>query len=186
MKIKSAAPRIVVTDRTVFVQPKLEYFPEIYRILSNPKVMQYVTTGKRSKAETKQEIIDWMKHWKKHGFGPYLVLDKREGNLIAFAKLYLSYRSPFPQIGYAIDDHLWGIGLGSEIAKSLLKIGFENLGEEALSGFARVENSASRRILEKSGFQLQTENFQQENRVYAAYTLAAADYFQMQGFRQAS
>jgi ribosomal-protein-alanine N-acetyltransferase len=185
MKIKSA-PRIVVTDRTVFVQPKLEYFPEIYRILSNPKVMQYVTTGPRSKSEAKNEIIDGMKHWKEHGFGPYLVLDKREGNLIGFAKLYLSSRSPFPQIGYAIDDHLWGIGLGSEIAKSLLKIGFENLGEDALAGFARVENKASRRILEKVGFQLQTENFQQENRIYAHYTLDAADYFQMQGFRQAS
>jgi [ribosomal protein S5]-alanine N-acetyltransferase len=185
MKIKSA-PRIVVTDRTVFVQPKLDYFPEIYRIFSNPKVMQFVTTGKKSKTETRKEIIDWQKSWKKYGFGPYLVLDKREGNLIAFAKLYLSSRSPWVQIGYAIDDHLWGIGLGSEIAKSLLKIGFENLGEEALSGFARVENKASRRILEKVGFQLQTDNFQQENRIYAHYTLDAADYFQMQEFRQAS
>ncbi|OCR02801.1 hypothetical protein BCD67_18240 [Oscillatoriales cyanobacterium USR001] len=185
MKIKPA-PRIVVTDRTVFVQPNLDYFPEIYRILSNPKVMQFVTTGKRSKAETKQETIDWMKHWKKHGFGPYLVLDKREGNLIGFAKLYLSSRSPWVQVGYAIDDHLWGIGLGSEIAKSLLKIGFENLGEEALAGFVRLENKPSRRILEKVGFQLQTENFQQENRIYAHYTLDAADYFQMQEFRQAS
>ncbi|HLO49749.1 MAG TPA: GNAT family N-acetyltransferase [Kamptonema sp.] len=182
MKIKPA-PRIVVTDRTVFVQPKLDYFPEIYGILSNPKVMQFVTTGTRSKSEAKKETIDWMKHWKKHGFGPYLVLDKREANLIGFAKLYLSSRSPWVQIGYAIDDHLWGIGIGSEIAKSLLKIGFENLGEEALAGFARVENLASRRVLEKVGFELQTENFRQENRVYAHYTLDAADYFQRQGFR---
>ncbi|WP_449418674.1 GNAT family N-acetyltransferase [Phormidium nigroviride] len=180
------APRITVTDRTVFVQPNLNYFPEIYRILSNPKVMQYVTTGRRSKVEAKNETIDWMKHWKKHGFGPYLLLDKREGNLIGFAKLYLSSRSPFPQIGYAIEDHLWGIGLGSEIAKPLLKIGFENLGEQALAGFARVENKASRRILEKVGMQLETENFPQENRVYAHYTLDAADYFQISDYRQAS
>ena len=185
MKIKKA-PQIRVTDRTVFVQPNLDFFPEIYRILSNPKVMQFVTTGTRSKAEAKNETIDWKKHWKKHGFGPYLVLDKREGNLIGFAKLYLSSRSPFPQIGYAIEDHLWGIGLGSELAKSLIKIGFENLGEQALAGFARVENKPSRKILERIGMQLETENFRQEDRVYAHYTLDAADYFQMQDFRQAS
>lgn len=180
------APRIVVTDRTVFVPPSLDYFPEIYRILSSPKVMQFVTTGPRSRSEAKKETIDWTILWKKHGFGPYLVLDKREGNLIGFAKLYLSARSPFPQVGYALDHPYWGLGLGTEIAKATIKIGFENLGEPALAAFARVENTASRRILEKVGMHLETENFRQENRVYAHYTLDAADYFQQQGLRQAS
>lgn len=179
-------PKIHITDRVVFVPPTWADFPEVYQILSSPKVMQFVTTGARSKSEAKAELSGWKEHREKHGFGPYLVRCKREGNLIGFAKLYLSDRAPSVQVGYCVQEHLWGLGLGTEIAKGCLELGFQYLQEEELVAFARIENKASRRILEKVGMQCQTDNFRQENRVYAGYSIDAAQYFHIQGLRQAS
>jgi ribosomal-protein-alanine N-acetyltransferase len=179
-------PKIHVTDRVVFVPPTWADFPEVYQILSNLKVMQYVTTGARTKSEAKAELISWIEHREKHGFGPYLARCKREGNLIGFAKLYLSDRAQSVQVGYCVQEHLWGLGLGTEIAQGCLELGLEYLQEEELVAFARIENKASRHILEKIGMGCETDNFQQENRVYARYSIDAAKYFSIQGLRQAS
>jgi ribosomal-protein-alanine N-acetyltransferase len=84
-------PKIHITASSVFVPPTWADFPEVYQILSNPKVMQYVTTGARSKSEALAELKSWIEHREKHGFGTYLARCKREGNLIGFAKLYYLY-----------------------------------------------------------------------------------------------
>jgi RimJ/RimL family protein N-acetyltransferase len=52
---------------------------------------------------------------------------------------------------------LWGKGLATEIARALLKIGFEHLGLAQLVAFTITTNHASRRVMEKVGFTFERE-----------------------------
>ena len=57
------------------------------------------------------------------------------------------------ELGYWLDVPFWGRGYATEAARALIDYAFAELGHEALSSGARVSNPASRRVLEKCGFQ---------------------------------
>ncbi len=58
-----------------------------------------------------------------------------------------------PDIGYWVGAPFWGNGYATEAAHALIDHAFGHLGHDALLARARVSNPASRRVLEKCGFQ---------------------------------
>jgi RimJ/RimL family protein N-acetyltransferase len=60
---------------------------------------------------------------------------------------------PTPELGYWLGAPYWGQGFATEAARAVIDHAFEDLGHEALQAGARVSNPASRRVLEKCGFQ---------------------------------
>jgi RimJ/RimL family protein N-acetyltransferase len=62
-------------------------------------------------------------------------------------------REPEPEIGYWLGVPFWGSGYATEAVRAVLDHVFTDLGHETILGAARVSNPASRRVLEKCGFQ---------------------------------
>jgi len=60
---------------------------------------------------------------------------------------------PTPDLGYWLGAPYWGNGYATEASRALIDHAFTELGCEALQAGARVTNPASRRVLEKCGFQ---------------------------------
>jgi RimJ/RimL family protein N-acetyltransferase len=58
-----------------------------------------------------------------------------------------------PEIGYWLGTPYWGRGYATEAVRALIDFAFGDLEHEALQAGARVTNPASRRVLEKCGFQ---------------------------------
>jgi len=58
-----------------------------------------------------------------------------------------------PEIGYWLGVQYWGRGLATEAVRALIDHAFGDLHHETLQAGARVSNPASRRVLEKCGFQ---------------------------------
>jgi RimJ/RimL family protein N-acetyltransferase len=58
-----------------------------------------------------------------------------------------------PEIGYWLGVPHWGKGYATEAVRALIDYAFGDLDHGALSAGARVTNPASRRVLEKCGFQ---------------------------------
>jgi RimJ/RimL family protein N-acetyltransferase len=56
-------------------------------------------------------------------------------------------------LGYWLGRPHWGQGLATEAAQVLIDFAFETLAVEAIGATTRVTNGASRRVLEKCGFQ---------------------------------
>jgi len=65
----------------------------------------------------------------------------------------IEMRPDGPEIGYWLGVPFWGCGYATEAAQALVDHGFEDLGCDVLTAGARVNNPASRRVLEKCGFQ---------------------------------
>ena len=57
------------------------------------------------------------------------------------------------ELGYWLGVPFWGNGIGTEAVRAAIDHAFTELGLEALAAGARVTNPASRRVLEKCGFQ---------------------------------
>jgi RimJ/RimL family protein N-acetyltransferase len=62
-------------------------------------------------------------------------------------------REDGPEIGYWLGVPYWGRGFATEAVRALIDHAFGNLEHETLISGARVNNPASRRVLEKCGFQ---------------------------------
>jgi RimJ/RimL family protein N-acetyltransferase len=62
-------------------------------------------------------------------------------------------REDVPEIGYWLGVSYWGEGYATEAARAVIDHAFGDLRHEALAAGARVSNPASRRVLEKCGFQ---------------------------------
>ncbi len=58
-----------------------------------------------------------------------------------------------PELGYWLGVPFWGKGYATEALHAVIDYAFTDLGHEALQAGARVTNPASRRVLEKCGFQ---------------------------------
>jgi RimJ/RimL family protein N-acetyltransferase len=81
-----------------------------------------------------------------------------------------------PEIGYWIGVSYWGQGFATEAARAVIDHAFGELAHETLQAGARVSNPASRRVLEKCGFQWTGV---QLSRIRAINSAAPADRFRL-------
>ena len=81
------------------------------------------------------------------------ITEKRNPDvLIGMAGLELKGRKE-PELGYWLGAPFWGQGFATEAAQALIDAMFTYGGFKVVTAGARVINPASRRVLEKSGFQ---------------------------------
>lgn len=77
-----------------------------------------------------------------------------DGELVAFARLAIDVGHPSQssgQIGFALRADQWGRGLGSEVVRLLLRLGFDELGLYRIWGARDPRNEASARVMAKAG-----------------------------------
>jgi RimJ/RimL family protein N-acetyltransferase len=65
----------------------------------------------------------------------------------------ISMQDETPELGYWLGVQHWGKGYATEALHAVVDYAFTDLEHEALQSGARVTNPASRRVLEKCGFQ---------------------------------
>jgi RimJ/RimL family protein N-acetyltransferase len=76
----------------------------------------------------------------------------REGVVLGGCGLSLTEREA-PEIGYWLGVPFWGHGYATEAVRAVIDHAFADRDHEVLQAGARVTNPASRRVLEKCGFQ---------------------------------
>ena len=79
-------------------------------------------------------------------------ITRADDTLIGLCGLLMKPRKT-PEIGYWLGVPYWGHGYATEAARAVIDHAFEDLGLDRLEAGARVSNPASRRVLEKCGFQ---------------------------------
>ena len=99
---------------------------------------------------------------------------RRENELIGGCGI--DRRDDGPEIGYWLGVPYWGCGYATEAVRALIDHAFDDLHHEALVAGARVSNPASRRVLEKCGFQWTGVRL---TRVRAINSAAPADRFRL-------
>jgi RimJ/RimL family protein N-acetyltransferase len=65
----------------------------------------------------------------------------------------ITAQEPTPELGYWLGVPYWGKGYATEALHAVIDYAFTDLAHDALQAGSRVTNPASRRVLEKCGFQ---------------------------------
>jgi RimJ/RimL family protein N-acetyltransferase len=101
--------------------------------------------------------------------------DKRTGEVIGEAILHIrSLRWRQGEIGWGVAAGRTGQGLATEIGHAMLRLGFEQLRLHRIAAQCRVENAASRRVMEKLG--MRQEGVLRENVLARGAWWSSAQY----------
>src|SRR5918997_739052 len=147
----------IETARLRFRQFTHADLAELARVVADPDVMKYLGSvpGPLSASQAEALLRGVMTHWERHGFGRWAVVEKAGGRLIGCAGL--RSHSATAELVYLLDKSFWGAGVGTEVAEACLRYGFARHDFNSIVAFARPENAASRRVLEKAGLRCEGE-----------------------------
>ncbi len=124
---------------------------------ADPLFMRHMGRGPMSRPESASALARYAEHWDEHGFGILAVEHRETGTLVGRSGVaYHRAWRPNPEVGWAIEPTWWGRGLATEAGAACVRWGHDELGFDRLVSICLAENAASRRVMEKLGFELLT------------------------------
>jgi RimJ/RimL family protein N-acetyltransferase len=110
--------------------------------------------GPRTRAQVEAMVDDYLAHWARHGYGPWVFFDRDTGELVARGGLRRTVVAGHEEteVGWAVASSWWGRGLATEVGHAGVVAGFHEVGLPELVSFTLPDNLASRRVMEKVGF----------------------------------
>lgn len=104
------------------------------------------------KIEDARQFIAWVKEQPADETVFAVCLDNEARSLIGICS-YERRGEPHPELGYWLGEPYWGKGYMSEAVTAVVDHAFDAAGHERLISGCRLQNLASRRVLEKAGFE---------------------------------
>jgi 3-dehydroquinate dehydratase/shikimate dehydrogenase len=142
------------TDRLILRQWKKGDLEPFASINADPRVREYFP-GLQTREESDHSVSLVSGHIEKYGWGFWAASLVETGEFIGFIGLEDVYFQanfvPAVEIGWRLAYKHWGKGYATEGALACLRYGFETLMLDEIVSFTAVENTRSRRVMEKIG-----------------------------------
>ncbi len=143
---------IIKTDHLLLSPFQKSDIDPLYEIQCNPKWMQY-TYCADSLEKSKERLYAYSTQRDQLGYAPWTVSLKSNKKIIGWGGLNVD---PFEsgwgtEVAYFFHPDYWGKGFATELVQTALEYGFTKLGLNQVNAYARRENYASIRVLEKCG-----------------------------------
>ncbi len=168
---QASAPRSLKTKRLVLRAPRHEDANAIARLANDLRIA--ANTGRLPHPYRTDDAEQFIAAaGRQQGEAAFVVT--LEGFPIGACGVDL--REGGPEIGYWLGVAYWGRGYATEAARAVIDHAFGDLRHEALQAGARVSNPASRRVLEKCGFQWTGVRL---SRIRAINSAAPSDRFRL-------
>ena len=140
------------TERLVIKSPEIDDKVELTQLINDYKVVQWLSNmpfpykledavvfiEQSQEKILKQEIKTYMIFHNKNMLGGIELRDFNENSC---------------ELGYWLGKKYWGKGFATEAVGRLLELGFDELNLDEIYAAYKVGNEASKKVLEKSGFQ---------------------------------
>ncbi len=139
---------VLETERLILRAPRLGDAKHV-AALANDKLIAE-NTRRLPHPYTRSDAEDFISS---HDAGEIAFLITRHDDTIVGACGIGAQDDTVPEIGYWLGVKHWGQGYATEAVRALIDYAFTDCDHDALQAGARVTNPASRRILEKCGFQ---------------------------------
>lgn len=145
---------VLETERLILRAPKLEDAKHVAALANDKRIAE--NTRRIPHPYSRQDAEDFIAAVNlpgrdRRGEIAFLIA-ARDGTLLGACGIAFQ-DDAVPEIGYWLGARFWDQGYGTEAVRALIDFAFTELDHDALQAGARVTNPASRRILEKCGFQ---------------------------------
>lgn len=130
----------------------LDDVDDLHRLWTEPGVRRYLWDDEVIPRERTKSIIETsLASFETHGFGLWAVFPQAEAALIGFCGFWFFHEPLKLELLYGIAPAYWNKGLASEIAKAMLRYGFEELKFERIEASTDAANLASSRVMARAG-----------------------------------
>lgn len=146
-------------------------FQLLCELLQNPRVAATLG-GVRSDDEVREFLAKNLEQWLRHGYGRWMWHSKADGRFVGRGGLLNIELDSHQEVevGYALVPAFWRQGLATEIARASIEVAFNKLEISNLACFTEPTNLASRRVMEKAGFDYERD-FLWQNLPHLLYRL---------------
>ena len=143
------------TERLILRAVEVDDAPDLFPIMNDPEV---TATLLLPYPYPEERVIQWIvsageahQHAERYEIA---VVPKDVGRTVGVCSLYrVSWEHLSGELVYWIGKEYWGKGYMTEAARRVLQFGFVDLGLERICIGCFTQNAASRRVIEKLGFQ---------------------------------
>jgi RimJ/RimL family protein N-acetyltransferase len=153
--LREASIPVLETERLVLRAPRLEDAGKIVMLANERRIAE--NTARIPHPYTLADAEAFLAAANRSDEETTFVIALADGTLIGACGLELrdgpGTAGLMPELGYWLGVTYWGHGFATEAARALIDYAFEDLELDALQAGTRVTNPASRRVLEKCGFQ---------------------------------
>ena len=146
---QATKPPALVTDRLILRAPRPADAEVVARLVNDRRIAE--NTSRVPHPYTLADAEQWIGAVNKTGGEAAFLVTLADGTLIGGCSIIAPKGDHEP--GYWIGAPYWGQGYATEAARAIIDHAFGALGHTRLQARARVSNPASRRVLEKCGFQ---------------------------------
>ncbi len=144
---------VIETERLALRYLRPEDLDDFHALTSDPEINRYMDDGQPlSREMTLRWIEVSLANYEARGYGCFAVTMRGEDRMIGFAGFARPGDRPgVTEIIYALPKPLWGQGYATEIARGLIRFGFERGGLERIEATVDPANEPSKRVLLKAG-----------------------------------
>ena len=149
--------QVLKTERLVLRHLNAEDAPFILRLLNEPSWLQFIgDRGVRTLADAQRYIETGpVEMYGRLGFGLYHVRLAQSGEPIGMCGILKRESLKDVDLGFAFLPEFWGKGYAREASAAVLSYARSRLGLSRIVAITTRHNGASRRLLEKIGFELE-------------------------------
>jgi RimJ/RimL family protein N-acetyltransferase len=146
---REASIPVLETKRLALRAPRLEDAKTVATLANDRRIAE--NTARMPHPYKAADAEGFIAGVNKSGGEVAFLITLRDGTVLGGCGLMA--QEPTPELGYWLGVNYWGQGYATEALHAVIDYAFTDLGHDALSAGARVTNPASRRVLEKCGFQ---------------------------------
>ncbi len=159
----------IETERLILREIVLADAKDMFALNADPFVHTYLGRNPVKTIEQVEGVIDFIRQqYIDNGIGRWAIEEKETGKFVGWAGLKfiidsINGHTNYFDLGYRLIRKYWGKGYASEAAASCVNYGFTNLMVSEIYAIADVDNIASVKVLERTGFRrMQTFDFENE------------------------
>lgn len=144
------------TERLRLRPPRLTDVPDLFRFLGDPDAMRFTHVQPDLRA-CRRHIAAHERRRRHIGCAPWTMIEKETGAIVGWGGLY---DDPFApgwgiEVAYLLAPCAWGRGYATELVFYCLEVAEMRPGLDSVAAFAHPLNTASRRVLDKTGFAIE-------------------------------
>ena len=148
--------------------------PAVHSLLGDPAVAVWLRRAGVSHPFTPDECETFVRaqigHWTAHGFGCSLAWDGEDCVAWSLLQHCIVAGASEVEIGWTVASARWGEGIATRMGRHALASA-ASLGLDTVVAYARVDNAASRRVIEKLGL-VYERKFEHAGRPHVLYRAA--------------